>query len=58
MPNTGNSGIFVMLRVFRQQLVRYQLAVSRLRNDIGKGTTTINPELPHFHITPVAVKTK
>ncbi len=39
-------GVVVALRVFRQQLVRHQLAVGAARHDVGEGAAAVDPELP------------
>jgi hypothetical protein len=39
-----------MLRILREQLSRLQSAGGIARDDIGKGTAAIDPELPAFVI--------
>ncbi len=44
--NALNGGIGITFRVFRQQLVRQKAAIGLARDNIGKGTATVDPELP------------
>ena len=46
MPYARHRGIAVLLRVVAEQLVRYQCAVRPLADHVGKGTATVDPELP------------
>ena len=46
VANTLERRVLVTLRVFRQQLVGNQLAVGFLRDEVGKGSAAVDPELP------------
>ena len=46
MPDTRHSGIFVLLRVFGQQLVGDQFTVWLLANDVSEGAAPVYPKLP------------
>ena len=46
VANTLERRVLVTLRVLRQQLVGDQFAVGFLRDEVGKGSATVDPELP------------
>src|SRR5206468_207431 len=46
MADPGDRGIVVLFRIFGQQLGRGERAVGTARDDVGKGTAAIDPELP------------
>ena len=44
--NGLNGGIFIVLRVFRQQFIAAELPIWIFGDDIGKCATAINPKFP------------
>ncbi len=49
VPDAGDRGVPVGIRVAGQQLVRRQRAVRLTRDDVGKRPAPVNPELPASH---------
>ncbi len=46
VANALQGGVFVLIRVFRQQLMGAQAAVGGLRNQIGEGAAPVDPDVP------------